>query len=148
MERRLFLLMARAHRALTTYGNAQSYSALGISTSQVATLHHVSKQPGCSLTDLANLLDLNKSAVTGLVGRMESAGVVRRAANTKDARASHLFVTAKGEDVRTRSTALIRRLTRELTEGFTPSEVEVVVRFLNTLIERCGGATDDVEADA
>jgi MarR family transcriptional regulator, organic hydroperoxide resistance regulator len=147
LERRLFLLMFRAHRALTVYGNAQTYDALGISTSQLATLQHVSKSPGCSLTDLATLLDLNKSAVTGLVQRMERDGILRRAPDPADRRASLLFVTSKGEEARARSGALIRRLNAELTKGFEPEEMETVVRFLNTLIERCGSSEPNEAED-
>ncbi|MBX3192609.1 MAG: MarR family transcriptional regulator [Labilithrix sp.] len=136
MERRLFLLMFRAHRALTSYGNAQTYAELGVSASQLAALHHVAKHPGCSLTQLADLLDLNKSAVTGLVARMERDRVLRREPDENDGRASVLHVTARGDDVRARSSALTRRLTAELTEGFDPKEMEVVMRFLNAVIER------------
>ena len=143
MERRLFLLMHRAHRALTVYGNGQTYEALGMSTSQLATLQYVAKSPGCSLTTLANLLDLNKSAVTGLVQRMERDGILRRAPDPSDKRASLLFVTPKGEEVRVRSGALIRRLNTELTKGFEPDEIETVIRFLNALIERCATAADE-----
>jgi DNA-binding MarR family transcriptional regulator len=137
--------MHRAHRALTVYGNGQTYDALGISASQLATLQYVSKSPGCSLTNLANLLDLNKSAVTGLVQRMERDGILRRAPDPSDGRASLLFVTSKGEDVRARSGALIRRLNGELTKGFEPDEVETVIRFLNALIERCTTSVEDGE---
>ena len=137
MERRLFLLMHRAQRALTVYGNAQTHDALGISASQLATLQFVSKNPGCSFTVLANLRDLNKSAVTGLVQRMERDGILRRAPDPADGRASLLFATPKGDEVRARSGALIERLNAELTNGFGPEDVDTVVRFLDALIERC-----------
>ena len=139
--------MHRAHRALSVYGNGQTYEALGISASQLATLQHVSRSPGCSLTNLANLLDLNKSAVTGLVQRMERDGILRRVPDPSDGRASLLYVTPKGEGLRARSGALIQRLNGELTKGFEPREVEVVVRFLNALIERCAGSDDSGTTD-
>lgn len=41
---------------------------------------YVAEHAGCSMTELADLLDLNKSAVTGLVQRMGRAGTLRRVA--------------------------------------------------------------------
>jgi MarR family transcriptional regulator, organic hydroperoxide resistance regulator len=142
LERRLYLLLHRAQRALSVYANAETLDELGITASQMATLHYLAKNPGCSMTALANLLDANKSAVTGLIQRMERAGFVCRAPDPADGRASVLSVTRKGEHVRERSGALLKRLNAELTEGFTAEEVETVTRFLNALVERCASPDD------
>jgi MarR family transcriptional regulator, organic hydroperoxide resistance regulator len=142
VERRLYLLLHRAQRALNVYANAQTLDAIGITASQLATLHYLAKNPGCSMTALANLLDANKSAVTGLIQRLERAGLVRRVPDPADGRASVLSVTRKGEQVRERSGALLQRLNAELTEGFSTGEVDTVARFLNAVVERCS-STDE-----
>jgi DNA-binding MarR family transcriptional regulator len=139
MDRRLFFMLHRAQRALAGYAASGLDAALGISVAQLTTLMYVAKRPGCSLTELADLLDLNKSAVTGMVQRMERAGTLRRAANPDDARGSSLFVTAKGDELRERARPLVRRMNAELTEGFAPQEIETVLRFLNRTVERFSG---------
>jgi DNA-binding MarR family transcriptional regulator len=136
MDRRLFFLLHRAHRAVLARAAAELDAALGISVAQLTTLMYVARVPGCSMTELADLLDLGKSAVTGLVQRMERAGRLVRAANPDDARGSLLYVTPRGEELRERAQPLIRRLNAELTEGFSAAEMEVVTRFLHALVER------------
>ena len=136
MDRRLFFLLHRAQKALAAHANAGLDEHLGISVAQLTTLMYVSKHSGCSLTELADLLDLNKSAVTGLVQRMERAGTLRREANPDDGRGHLLFVTPKGNELRERARPLLRRLNGELTEGFDGAEMETVYRYLNTVIAR------------
>jgi DNA-binding MarR family transcriptional regulator len=136
MDKRLFFLMHRAHHALLAYVTARTHEAIGVSPGQLATLHYVSKHAGCSLTDVASLLDVAKSAVTSMVKRMEAAGTLRREPNEKDARGSLLFVTAKGESIRVQAQPLLRKLNAELMEGFSPAEAETILRFFNTLVER------------
>jgi MarR family transcriptional regulator, organic hydroperoxide resistance regulator len=135
-DRRLFFLLHRAHRAVMAHANAGSLEELGISSAQLATLSYVAKHEGCSMTDIANLLDLNKSAVSSMVQRLERAGILRREPNPKDGRGSLLFVTPKGEAVRLRSLPVIRRLTAEITEGFDEREVETILRFLSSAVDR------------
>ena len=137
-DRRLFFLMHRAHRGLLAHVNARTLAELGVSSSQLATLYYVAKNPGCSMTEVANLLDLNKSAVGGLVQRLEAADVLRREPNPRDARGHRLFVTKKGEAVRAQSLPLVRKLTADITEGFSAPEVDTIYRFLNTLVDRFG----------
>lgn len=138
MDRRLFFLLHRADRALLARAGAGLDAALGVSVAQLTTIMYVSKHAGCSLTALAELLDLNKSAVTGLVQRMERAGTLRREPNPDDARGSRLYVTHRGEELRERARPLLRRFNAELTDGFTEREIEIVLRFLNAVVERYG----------
>jgi DNA-binding MarR family transcriptional regulator len=136
VDRRLIFLMHRAHRALTARANAVAISELGVSSAQLGMLYHVAKHPGCTMSDVADLLDLNKSAASGMVQRLERGGLLRREPDPRDGRASRLFVTDKGEAKRTQSLTLVRRLTSELTGTFTAAEVEVIYRFLNLVIDR------------
>lgn len=144
-ERRLFFLMHRANRALTAWANARMIDLLGVSGAQLGTLYYVAKKPGCSATDIADVLDLNKSAVSSMVARLERAGLMKREPHPKDGRASRLSLTERGEDVRSRSLAVTRRLQSELTDGFTEKEMETVARYLATVTERCGTASPEEE---
>jgi DNA-binding MarR family transcriptional regulator len=135
-DRRLFFLFHQAHRALFAYANARMVEALGVTTAQLGALHYIADHDGCSLSDVANVLDTNKSALTALARRLEASGVVRRRPNPDDARGTNLFLTEKGKDVRARSLAVIRRLTAEATEGFSERELDVLFRFLNSVVDR------------
>jgi DNA-binding MarR family transcriptional regulator len=52
-----------------------------------------------TVTELADLLQLQQSTVTELVGRAETAGLVRRAPSANDGRVVHLYATTEGERV-------------------------------------------------
>jgi DNA-binding MarR family transcriptional regulator len=52
-----------------------------------------------TVTELADLLQLQQSTVTELVGRAESAGLVRRSPSANDGRVVHLSVTQEGDRV-------------------------------------------------
>jgi len=137
-DRRLYFLLSRADRAVTTHVNERLLATLGVTAAQLGALYHVAKDPGCSMTDVARLLDLQKSAVSGVVGRLERAGLVCRESNDDDARGMRIFVTEKGEAVRGASVALVRKLTADMTRGFDGAELDVVVRFLGSLVGRFG----------
>jgi len=142
-DRRLFLQFSRANRLLTAWVNGRVVDELGVSAAQLGTLYYVAKHPRCSASEIANVLDLNKSAMSGMVARLERAGMLRREPNPKDARGSLLSLTARGDEVRARSLAVVRKLTIELTEGFDEGEVNVVARFLASMIERCGTSMEE-----
>jgi DNA-binding MarR family transcriptional regulator len=144
-DRRLFFLIHRASRALVAHANAHTFEHIGVSSTQLAALYYVAKRPGCSMTDIADLLDLNKSAVSATAHRLEHAGLLRREPHPSDGRAGLLFLTAKGEAVRTKSLSMVRRLTADLTQGFTEEEMAAVFRFLNSVVERFG---DKAKEDA
>ena len=142
-DRRLLFLMHRAHRAMTGHVNARMLDELGISASQLTTLLYVAKNPRCSMSDVAAVLDLAKSAASSTLHRLELAGLLRREPNPKDARGSLLVITPSGEDIRVRSLPVIRRLQEQLTEGFDARERETILRFLNTVVDRYGDTAED-----
>ena len=80
-------------------------------------------------------LSLNNSAVTGLAGRMEQRGLLERRACDQDGRSSRLYLTAQGRDTVDRAWPLIQTLNQRMTEGFTDEEINVILRFLNRLVD-------------
>jgi DNA-binding MarR family transcriptional regulator len=140
MDRRLLFLLQRASRAALARTNARLTERVEISVAQLATLSYVAEQDGCTSTDLAAVLDLNKSAVSTMLGRLERAGLVRREPDPRDARGARLHLTVRGDKTRRDSRPAFRTAIAEMTEGFTPAELDVVLRFLNSVVERCGSA--------
>jgi DNA-binding MarR family transcriptional regulator len=137
-DRRLFLQLHRANRVLGAYVTKRTEEALGVSTAQLGTLYYLARHPQCSATELAAVLDLNKSAVSGMLQRLERAELVKRTPNPDDARGALLSLTARGEAVRAQSLAVTRKLSSEVTDGFSDDEVETIARFLASIIRRFG----------
>jgi len=145
-DRRLFFLMHRAHRSLFAHVDARTQEVLGVSASQLGALYYVAAHEGCSPSEIAGTRDLNKSAVSAMVRRMERAGVVRRAANPSDGRGTLLYATPKGHEVRAQSLPWVRRLTGEILDGFDAREVQTIFRFLNSVVDRYGDSDADPDA--
>jgi DNA-binding MarR family transcriptional regulator len=134
--------MHRAHRALIAHVDARLVEALGVSSSQLGVLYYLGKHAGASMTDVAGFFDLNKSAASATLGRLEHASLVRREPDPRDGRGSRLFLTARGEATRAQSLPHVRRMTTEITSGFSEAEIDAVTRFLNSLV-RYGDVVDE-----
>lgn len=97
MNKRLFFLLNVAQKKLFKHVDKVCENTLDASVTQLAALMYIEQQQGCSQKELAKILDLNKSAITGLITRMESNGLVVRMASDEDARAVKLFPTPSGQ---------------------------------------------------
>ena len=74
--------------------------------------------------------------MSGLVDRVERAGLVERYADELDRRASRLWLTDAGRAALKRAKSGLAELNARLTEGFTESEIDVVARWLTSLQDK------------
>lgn len=107
-----------------------SKDALGISATQLTALMALEKHDGILMKELASILMLDKSAVTGLTKRMPSNGLISRKKHDSDARASLLTITEKGENRVYEGVGLLKAFNGKLTEGFSEQEINIISRFL------------------
>ena len=133
MDKRLFFLLNMAQKKLFRHVDGVVERELDASVTQLAALMMICQQPGCLQKDLAQALELNKSAVTGLVTRMEKNGLLQRG-STGDARAVSLFPTESGVAKTHQLKPLIQQLNDRFAEEFSDAEIEVVLRFLNFIL--------------
>ena len=136
MDRRIFFLLNMAQKRLFRHVDAACESSVNASVTQMAALMMVAKQPGLQQKDLAAALELNKSAITGLVARMEKNGLITRNGLDADGRAVCLSATAGGLEKIRQFRPLISMLNDELAAEFSEDELTTVLRFLNFIINR------------
>ena len=135
MDKRLFFLLNKARHRMFKYAEAQSECRLGTSVTQTAALMFIGKNEGCLQKELAKILGLNNSAVTGLVGRMVKNNLIIRQACEDDARASRLYLTQLGQTKAPQIKPLMKEFNEKLTQGFSEDEIDVVLRFLNNIVD-------------
>ena len=82
-----------------------------ISVPQMLILELLQRRSPCIMSELASSLSITTSAVTGLIDRMERAGLVRRVRDPKDRRAIRVETTPKGA-------AMIREVLRQKERNF------------------------------
>ncbi|MDQ2184878.1 MarR family transcriptional regulator [Alcaligenaceae bacterium A4P071] len=69
---------------------------VGVTRSQWWVMAHLSRHDGMSQSDLAEVLELGRAALGGLVDRLEATELVRRESTPADRRAKLVFLTDKG----------------------------------------------------
>ena len=123
-ERLYHLLQTAAHR-LKTRADRESQAMAGISAAQSAVMFLIAREPGTTQRRVAEQLKLNESAVTGMIGRLMTAGFVARAPSPTDGRAWTVTLTADGERALEQFRLSLDLLNRDLTAALG-GEAEVV----------------------
>ncbi|MEQ1730760.1 MAG: MarR family transcriptional regulator [Vicinamibacterales bacterium] len=73
--------------------------AVGISGPQRFALRMIGARPAITAGELAGVLHLHPSTVTGIVQRLEGRKLVKRVSNNHDGRVAHLHLTAAGAKI-------------------------------------------------
>lgn len=136
MNKRIFFLLNIAHKKLFKHVDKVCEQTLDASVTQLAALMYIEKQPGCKQKDLATTLDLNKSAITGLVNRMENNALLTRKESEDDARAIKLWPTKLGLEKVEKLKPLIGQLNSQFNQEFNKKEMDTILRFLNFIITK------------
>ena len=72
---------------------------LGVTRSQWWVLAYLSRHDGMIQSDLANVLDLGKAALGGLIDRLELSRFIERRPDSLDRRVRHVYLSAKGNQM-------------------------------------------------
>lgn len=114
----------------------QTYFAqFGLTGSQWAILRHLSKaeengQSGLRLTDLSDRLLVRPPSVTGVVDRLERAGLVAREGSPADLRAKQITLTDRGREIIERVLAVHGAQIEFVLGGLSTTEVVELHRLL------------------
>ena len=106
---------------------------LGLTAPQRLAVRFVGRQPGLTPGMLAELLHLDRGTVTGIVQRLESAGLVSRARSTGDTRRMHLTLTSKGHTLNRRRKGTVEAAVRRTLDGMPAADLEAASRVLRRL---------------
>ncbi|MBR7139208.1 MAG: winged helix-turn-helix transcriptional regulator [Lentisphaeria bacterium] len=83
--------------------------------------------------ELSEWLLVDKSNLTGLVDRMESAGHLKRVKTANDRRSYHLLLTEEAEKLLEELEQPFRELLNSMTGEFTLEELLLITRLMNKL---------------
>lgn len=130
----LTYLLASAHRRMRI-GVAASIADGEFTEEHWRILHVLSDEEGRAMGELAELALLNGPALTKMVDKLVSRGVVQRAADANDSRKVLVFITDLG-------LAAVRRLTRRvdahhdgIESAFGPRKTAQLKRLLEQFID-------------
>jgi DNA-binding MarR family transcriptional regulator len=108
----------------------------GVSPSQAGVLFLLRSPDGMLIGDVARTLGVGPSGMSGLIDRMEAAGLVRRVTEPDDRRAVRLKLTDSGVAARERARTVAADLNARLSQGFSEEELDVVSRWLTAVSNR------------
>ncbi len=102
---------------------------------QFAALAVLDRRPRASQRELGCDLDLDRSTIADLVGRMVRRGLIERERDTRDRRRNVLLLTALGSDELARLRPRVEAIEPLLTGGLSPDERDELHRLLVRVLE-------------
>ena len=106
---------------------------LGLTRAQWLFLFYLERNPGCTQSELADLLQLEKITVSRQASRLIRAGLVRRQDDAADARAYRLQVTRRAGPLLERLSGQADRLRSEYLRGVSGSRHAALLRDLQRI---------------
>ena len=116
LERSLGFLMADISRLVRKEFDRRVRD-LGLTRAQWLFLYYLARQPGCTQSELAELLQMEKITISRQADRLEQRGWIQRSDHADDARAYHLELTARAERIITRLDERAARLRKDYLHG-------------------------------
>lgn len=120
------ILMGEAQRVLSGFGLTESQLNV------LMMLLYQSEDGRLTQTQLSRMLVVKRSGITGLVDRMEKAGLVRRIPDPADRRVNLIEMTEQGRDLLDRAHGPYFRRIEEVASALTDEEHD----NLNAILER------------
>ncbi len=119
-------------------------ATLGVTGPQRLVVRVVSRYPGVSAGELAKVLHLHPSTLTGVLSRLEAARLIERQPDPKDGRRALFVLSRRGEAIARSSAGTVEALIRTALSHMPPSKVAATRDVLSALAEelrRHGRAT-------
>ncbi|TGY89731.1 MarR family transcriptional regulator [Marinicauda algicola] len=133
VDRRLYLLIEIAARRLHRDADARLRQEAQVSASQAAVLFLLLRRGERRMGAIGEVLALGAPAVTGLVSRMEKAGLVTRSPDPNDRRGALVALTEAGREAGERADAVLRAFNGEITERLGERDADIVYDALTRL---------------
>jgi len=134
VDRRLFLLIEIAARRLSREANARLRAEAGVTASQSAVLFLLLRRGERRLSAIGDTLALGAPAVTGLVNRMENAGLVTKRKDPNDRRGALVDLSEAGRRAAETADQILRGFNTELDERLGEDDADVVYNALTRLV--------------
>lgn len=126
--------LSQAQNAVFSYYKCR-LAQYDVTPSQYAVLSCLWENDCQSPTQLAQILGLDTSSITGLLTRTESKGLIQRQFSIEDRRAVIIHITDRGMALKEAITQTIDDSNQVMMEGITKEESEVLRKCLAQLMQ-------------
>jgi len=111
---------------------------LGFSHSRWLMLLHLSRNDGCTHSELAQSMGIEAATLVKLVDHMEQEGLLKRCASETDRRVKHLRLSEAGKVVVEEIRSYAADLRKEVLSGLSQSEIKIALDVLNNIRGKLG----------
>lgn len=133
VDRRLYLLLEITARRLHRQADARLRAQAGVTAAQSAVLFLLMRRGERRMGAISETLALGAPAVTGLVTRMEAAGLVTRHQDSGDKRGAVVTLTEAGRELAIKADQVLRDINAELTDRLGEDDTDQLHDLLSRL---------------
>lgn len=122
--------MAKTHQHFASCFK-DSLNKYNLTPPQFATLAFLWKNDGLSQIQLGNLMNKDRTTISGIIDRLEKEGLVRRRSDPEDRRTHLIYLTAGGAGLRGELESLATRVNKVVTAMLTGEEkkqLEIILK--------------------
>lgn len=128
------LLQIAAHR-LHNRADRQGVAVAGVTAARAGAMFVIAENPGTTQRGVAKALRQRESAVTTMVTRLVTAGLIRRQRSSEDPRAWSLYLTKKGETALREIKVELDRINKMLADAIGVRNIGVLATLLHKIVE-------------
>jgi len=100
-----------------------------LTSDQHYTLRYMNQVGTCTSSELAEVFDVKKSAITAIINRMWEKGLIKRTRDENDRRVVYLTLTDKGNELFQKTEERVHKLVESLINKFDQMEIQ---QFIET----------------
>lgn len=108
-------------------------TSIGVTGPQRLVLRMTGKFPGISAGELAQILHVHKSSLTGVLQRLEARGLLKRTADPEDGRRAIFSLTAKGKELDAVRAGTVEQAIRKVLGRVPKEQIEVTREVLQAV---------------
>ncbi len=122
-------------RNLLTSRIIAAYEPYGLRSGSHSTMALIAANPGCSQSEIARNIGMDKSIVVAIVDDLEKRGLAERQRSTEDRRRNALMLTAKGRGLMLELDNLGRTVEAPIREALSVEEVQHLISLTRRAID-------------
>lgn len=134
-DRHVGFLAADISRLMRTEFDRQ-VGALGVTRAQWMVLARLARRPGCSQTELADMMEMERATAGRLVDRLEENGLVRREADPADRRIRRVFPTDRATGQQEQMRAVADSIVDDALSDLSAKEREALITLMSAVRAR------------
>ena len=134
---RLIYLLSIVQQTLKDHTN-RTLAEMGgkVTLAQAAILFLLEEKDRRFMSEMGQVIGVDKSAMTRLVDRLEKAGLVKRRIDPENRRAISILLTPAGREEAAGALTVIKRINEEIKKDYSPAEVDAFKKILGGILNK------------